>query len=96
VSLEDLATAVGVSERTVRTAFHDYFGVGPRHYLNLRQLHLIRRTLQGPDPGMATVSAVATHFGVWELGRFAQRYRTLFGELPSATLKRGRLVGACR
>jgi len=96
VSLEDLATAAGVSERTIRTAFHDYYGIGPCRYLHLRQLHLIRRTLKGTDPGMATVSAVATHFGVWELGRFAQRYRTLFGELPSATLNRGRLVGACR
>ena len=96
MSVEDLATAARVSERTLRTVFHDYFGVGPRRYLLLRQLHLVRRTLQASDPAIATVSTAASRFGVWEFGRFAHRYQILFGELPSATLKRERRVGACR
>ena len=37
--VEQLATAAGVSERTLRTAFQEYFGVGPVRYLKLRTLH---------------------------------------------------------
>jgi AraC family ethanolamine operon transcriptional activator len=87
--IEDLAGAAGVSERTLRTAFRSCFGVGPLRYLKLRQLHQVRRALQAADPDWTTVTEVAIRFGVWEFGRFARDYRLLFGELPSATLRRG-------
>lgn len=88
LTVSELATAAGVSERTLRTAFQEYFGIGPVGYLKRRTLNLVRKTLQNADPSVTTVTQVATQFGVWELGRFAQDYRLLFGELPSATLRR--------
>jgi AraC family transcriptional regulator, ethanolamine operon transcriptional activator len=69
--VEQLATAAGVSERTLQTAFQEYFGVGPVRYLKLRTLHQVRRALKNADPSMTTVSEIATQFGVWELGRLA-------------------------
>ena len=87
ISMEQLATAAGVSERTLRDAFQHYFGVAPVQYLNMRTLHQIRRALKAADPSRATVSEIATQFGVWHFGRLAQDYRFLFGELPSQTLR---------
>jgi AraC family transcriptional regulator, ethanolamine operon transcriptional activator len=87
LSLEELAAAAGVSERTLRDAFHWYFGIPPLQYLNRRTLHQVRRALKAADPTVATVTAAATQFGVWQFGRMARDYRLLFGELPSETLR---------
>jgi AraC family ethanolamine operon transcriptional activator len=88
VSVGDLAAAAGVSQRTLRTAFQDYLGVGPVRYMRLRQLHRVRGGLRAADPAATTVTAVASQYGFWELGRFARDYRALFGEPPSETLRR--------
>ena len=90
VTIPDLASAAGVSERTLRAAFQDYFGMGPARFLKLRTLNLARNELRNSDPALTTVTAVATRFGVWELGRFAHDYQLLYGELPSVTLRHAR------
>jgi transcriptional regulator GlxA family with amidase domain len=87
VLVGELATAAGVSERTLRRAFVDYFGVAPVRYLQLRQLHLINRALRAADPEVDSVTDLLVRYGEWEFGRFASRYRHLFGELPSETLR---------
>ena len=87
LTVPDLASAAGVSERTLRAAFQDYFGMGPVRFLRLRTLNMVRSVLQKSDPAFTTVTAVATRFGVWELGRFARDYQLLFGERPSETLR---------
>ena len=42
---------------------------------------------RGRTPAFTTVTAVATRFGVWELGPTARDYQLLFGERPSETLR---------
>jgi AraC-like DNA-binding protein len=51
-------------------------------------MHLARRALLRADASAATVTMVATDHGFWELGRFSVEYRGLFGESPSASLRR--------
>lgn len=90
LTLTDLASAAGVSERTLRASFQEYFGMGPVRYLRLRTLNLVHKALQNTDPSVTTVTGIATQFGVWELSRLAHDYQSLYGELPSETLRRGR------
>ena len=87
VNVGELAAAADVSERTLRTAFNEYFGIGPVRYLQLRQLHQVHRALQVADPEEVTVSKILIDHGEWSFSRFAARYRQLFGELPSETLR---------
>jgi AraC family ethanolamine operon transcriptional activator len=58
VSVQELATAVQVSDRTLRAAFNAHFGVGPARYLQLRRLHAIYRALREAEPDETSVSRV--------------------------------------
>jgi AraC-like DNA-binding protein len=86
--ISQICAATGVSERTLLACCQEYLGMGPKRYLVLRRMHLARRALLMADPATKTVTEVATSFGFWELGRFSVVYRSLFGEMPSATLRR--------
>jgi AraC family ethanolamine operon transcriptional activator len=86
----DLARLVAVTDRTLLRAFHETFGLPPKKYLMLRQLHQIQRVLKRGVEETATVADVLARHGIWEFGRFAGRYRGHFGELPSETLLRSR------
>jgi AraC-like DNA-binding protein len=86
--IPEICKAIGVSERTLRTCCDEDLGMGPKHYLMLRRMNLARRALLRADATRTSVTAVATDYGFWELGRFSVEYRVLFGEAPSATLQR--------
>jgi len=86
--LSDMCAATGASERTLRNCCQDTFGMGPIRYLWLRRMQLAQRALALETPKATTVTRIATEHGFWELGRFATEYRALFGEAPSATLRR--------
>lgn len=97
VYLEEVCTAIGVSETVLRLCCQEHFGMSPFRYLGLRRMHLTRRALLLADPAKATVTGIAADHGFWELGRFSIQYRELFGEPPSATLRRptGEESGLC-
>ena len=86
----ELARQTGATERTLLRAFHESYGIPPKRYLMLRELHLVRRALLAGAPGDAIVTDVLVRHGIWEFGRFAARYHRHFGELPSVTLQRAR------
>jgi AraC-like DNA-binding protein len=84
-----ICAALGVSERTLRICCEEQLGMGPTEYARRGRMQLVRRALRNENPGAASISAVARRYGFRGLGRFAANYRALFGELPSATLRRG-------
>jgi AraC family ethanolamine operon transcriptional activator len=95
IHVSELARLVGVSERSLRTVFNEYYQLGPRQYLHLRQLHKVRRDLLVSTPDKTTVTDVLARWGVWEFGRFSGRYKTHFGELPNETLRRPLISPSC-
>ncbi len=83
--IADLCRLAGVSERTLRNAFHQIHGLSPKQFETRERLQQARRVL---CQGMATrVTRVAMQFGFFELGRFSAVYRRAFGESPSRTMK---------
>ena len=86
--LPEICRAVGASDRTLRMCCREYLGMSPKQYLLARRMRLARRDLSRAAPDSTTVTEVASHYGFWQFGYFARAYRSLFGELPSATLKR--------
>jgi len=88
ITVRDLCGVTEVSERTLRYAFLEQFGVSPKSYLLAMRLNGVRRQFSHADPSSATIAGVANHWGFWHMGKFAADYRRLFGELPSETLRR--------
>jgi AraC-like DNA-binding protein len=91
----ELYAASGTSERTLRNAFRERFGLSPKEYLQAVRLNGVRRDLRNPRD-RATISDTANRWGFWHMGQFAADYRRLFGQLPSQTVsaKRGRVAFA--
>lgn len=92
ITIESLCGLTGVSERTLRNAFHDVRGMSPKRWLLRARLDDVHAALMRSG-ARSTVTAIATDYGFYELGRFACLYKAKFGESPSHTL-RGRDDGA--
>ena len=84
--IPEICDMLGVSARTLRLCCIEHLGMGPKRFLLLRRMHLVRGALLAATPFEKSVTAVAIEYGFWELGRFAVAYKALFGESPSVTL----------
>lgn len=89
LGLEQLASVAGVRPRTLEAHFKTFLGTTPLGWIRRMRLAHARREL-GRARADATVTAIALASGFNQLGRFAAEYRAIFGEAPSATLRRSR------
>jgi AraC-like DNA-binding protein len=85
----EICSAIGVSERLLRACCAEFLGISAGKYMRVQRINLVRVALNSSD-GNASVASIARRYGFTELGRFAVDYRTIFGERPSATLRRAR------
>ena len=88
VKVNEMMLTAGVSRSTLDRIFNQYYRICPIKYLQLRELHQVNRALKSAEYGETMVSNILFDNGVYELGRFAARYRRLFGELPSESLRK--------
>jgi len=85
VPISRLCHVTGVSERGLRNAFYGVHGMGPKRWMLTERLMHTQVALRASQSA-TTVTAVATDFGFYQLGRFAAIYKKTFGEAPSETL----------
>ena len=88
LSMTDVCQALAVPERTLNLLCQEFFGISAMRYVRGRRMDHVRRCILSTDPARANITTIATRFGFWDLGRFAQAYRDRYGELPSHTLRR--------
>lgn len=86
--LPEICAAIRVPERTLRVCCQEHLGKSPTQFLLLRRLHQAHQALRSAISGETTVTEIATRFGFWHFGQFAGYYQSMFGETPSASLRK--------
>jgi AraC family ethanolamine operon transcriptional activator len=86
---EEIASALGISVRTLANLMIRSNDMSLQRYLRLRRLWSTRRQLLEGAPHLK-IKEVALAHGFWHMGDFAARYFRQFGEHPSSTHLRAR------
>ncbi|GAA3455594.1 AraC family transcriptional regulator [Dactylosporangium matsuzakiense] len=83
-----IAAAAGVGVRGLQVAFRRHLDQTPLEYLRRVRLEHAHRELQVAEPGNGTtIKGIARRWGFANPGRFTAEYRTVYGHLPSRTLR---------
>ena len=89
VQIGRLCVELNTNWRALEAAFRRLLGITPKRYVQLVRLARTRRLLLQPRNAGRTVAEIAVACGISHLGRFSRAYYSAFGEMPSATLRRG-------
>ena len=87
LTVSDIASALGVSLRSLEAGFREWRQATPTQYLRQVRLEAARMELSNPSEA-ASVTTVALSKGFVHLARFSAYYRAAFDEHPSQTLRR--------
>ena len=87
-SIADVCDYVCCHRRVLELAFREHLNTSPKRFANERRLQGVRADLLLAQPKAAAVKSIASDWGYWHMGQFAQDYYESFGELPSHTLAR--------
>lgn len=88
LSVREVASHVGVTERAMQAAFKNHLGLSPSELIRRQRMERIRDDLLDDDAPVARVLDVAKKWGVQHRSTLINGYRRVFHEAPSATLGR--------
>jgi AraC-like DNA-binding protein len=88
LGMTEICAELGISDRLLRACCKEHLGMGPNRYVRLHRMQQVHRALQSGNIDTASVSEIAERHGFRDPGRFATNYRAVYGEVPSATLRR--------
>jgi AraC family transcriptional regulator, ethanolamine operon transcriptional activator len=83
--IEALCRRLRTSRRSLQNGFRQIADTTPVHYLRGLRLNLVRTRLMSTRQAELSVSQAAADQGFVQLSHFTERYKALFGELPSQT-----------
>jgi AraC-like DNA-binding protein len=86
-SVEELCLRLRTSRRTLQNSFRQVADATPVHYLRCVRLNAVRRQLMSTRAADLNIAQAAADRGFDHLSHFAERYKALFGELPSQTTR---------
>lgn len=87
-TIDELAQDLDIPMRTLQYGFKHYLGFTPKEYQQYVKLGNIRKNiLRAKDPNVK-VGDIATKFSYFHLGHLSSEYKKVFGETPSATLRK--------
>lgn len=92
IRAEDLQRLAGVSKSKLYDEFQHHYGTSPLSFLRRYRLQQIYKTLNTSTNKNVSISKLAFDWGFNHLGRFSQEYREEFGENPSETRNRVKIV----
>lgn len=85
LQMKQLCILTGKSVRTVERVFKQFFNLSVQEYHTYHRFLLVRQTLLHDKH--IPISNIAFRYGFFHLGRFAAKYKEVFGELPSQTFR---------
>ena len=92
LDIPSISRATGLNPRTLQRVFRSEYGLCPQEWLRVERLNRVHQELLRASHSNS-VTEIAVRWGFFHLGRFANYYRELFGELPNETLSRRPLLG---
>lgn len=84
-----LARDLGISERTLRSAFERFEGMGPRKYFETVRLDSLHAQLTHGCWTRGSLVDLATRYGFTSYSRFLKAYVERFGQRPGAVIRGG-------
>jgi AraC-like DNA-binding protein len=85
-SVAEIASAVGITPRSLQNGFRRVFNMTPAEYLRDIRIQALHESLLRADPSR-NVTELMQDVGIMNFGRYAQYYRRKMGVAPSETLK---------
>jgi len=85
--IESLCRRLRTSRRSLQNGFRQVANTNPVSYLRGVRLNLVRTRLVSTRRAQLSISQAAADQGFVQLSHFTERYKALFGELPSETLR---------
>jgi AraC-like DNA-binding protein len=85
--IDALCQRLRTSRRTLQNSFRQVADTTPVHYLRSIRLNTLRQRLMASPAAELSIAQAATDLGFDHLSHLGRRYKTLFGELPSRTVR---------